>query len=141
MIYLRILGNIKKDLTTIKAKQWFQQCYLPTIDEQFEHNIPTLKGMLKSWVLGFGGYLMLTKFTYNYHSSIGIVPYKALYGRKSKPPICWKDLKQENYTWTKCCRSNWIERQTNSKLTLYNSNSTKETCWSTRYAKILSIEF
>ena len=35
--------------------------------------------------------LPLVEFTYNnsYHSSIGIVPYEALYGRRCVTPMCW----------------------------------------------------
>ena len=33
----------------------------------------------------------LVEFAYNnsYHSSIGMAPYEALYGRKCRSPICW----------------------------------------------------
>ena len=33
----------------------------------------------------------LIEFSYNnsYHSSIGMVPYEALYGRKCRSPLCW----------------------------------------------------
>jgi len=35
--------------------------------------------------------LTLIEFTYNnsFHSSIGMVLYEALYGRKCKTPLCW----------------------------------------------------
>jgi len=35
--------------------------------------------------------LPLVEFTYNnsYHSSIGMVPYEALYGRRCRTPLCW----------------------------------------------------
>ena len=40
----------------------------------------------------------LIEFAYNnsYHSSIGMAPYEALYGRKCRSPICWdvEDLRQ-----------------------------------------------
>jgi len=35
--------------------------------------------------------LPLVEFTYNnnYHSSIGMMPYEALYGRRCRTPLCW----------------------------------------------------
>ena len=34
------------------------------------------------------------EFAYNnsYHSSIEMAPYEALYGRKSKAPLCWEEV-------------------------------------------------
>jgi hypothetical protein len=36
----------------------------------------------------------LIEFSYNncYHSSIGMVPYEALYGRKNRSRLCWFEL-------------------------------------------------
>ena len=36
-------------------------------------------------------YLPLIEFTYNdsFHSSIGMAPFKALYGRRCRTPLCW----------------------------------------------------
>jgi len=36
--------------------------------------------------------LPLVEFTYNnsYHSSIGVTPYEALYGRRCRTPLCWQ---------------------------------------------------
>ena len=45
--------------------------------------------------MDFGGswekYLPLVEFDYNnsYHSTIGMAPYEALYGRKCRSPSCW----------------------------------------------------
>jgi len=38
--------------------------------------------------------LALIEFSYNnsYHSSIGMAPYWALYGRGCRTPLCWKDI-------------------------------------------------
>ena len=40
------------------------------------------------------GHLPLVEFAYNnsYHSSIGMAPYKVLYGRKCRSPICWTEV-------------------------------------------------
>ena len=54
--------------------------------------------MLQACVLDFHGswdnYLPLVKFSYNnnYHSSIGMPPYEALYGRLCRSPIFWEEI-------------------------------------------------
>ena len=53
--------------------------------------------MLRACVLKQGGlwdtYLPLIEFTYNnsYHSSIGMAPFEALYGRRCRTPLCWHE--------------------------------------------------
>ena len=38
-------------------------------------------------------HLPLMEFAYNntFHSSLGMAPYEALYGRKCRTPICWDE--------------------------------------------------
>ena len=54
--------------------------------------------MLLGCVLDFPGswdrYIPLMEFAYNnsYQSSIGMAPYKALYGRRCRTPMCWTEL-------------------------------------------------
>jgi len=54
--------------------------------------------MLRACVLQFKGswdtHLSLMEFAYNnsYHSSIGMAPYEALYGRCCRTPICWGEV-------------------------------------------------
>ena len=54
--------------------------------------------MLRACVLDFKGswekYLSLVEFAYNnsYHSSIEMAPYKALYGRSCRSPLCWEKV-------------------------------------------------
>ena len=56
-----------------------------------------LDDMLRACVLDFQGswedHLPLVEFAYNnnYHSTIGMTPYEALYGRPCKSPICWAE--------------------------------------------------
>ena len=56
--------------------------------------------MLRACVLDFSGawnqYLPLIEFLYNkiYHETIGVTPYKALYGRKYRSPIHWYETGQ-----------------------------------------------
>ena len=64
-------------------------------DGQSERTIQTLEDMQRSCVIDFGGswdsHLPLVEFAYNnsYHSSIGMAPFEALYGRKCRTPVCW----------------------------------------------------
>ena len=57
-------------------------------DGQSERTIQTLEDMLKACVIEFRGswdeHVALIEFAYNnqYHSSIGMAPYEALYRRK-----------------------------------------------------------
>lgn len=72
--------------------------YHPQTDGQSERTIQTLEDMLRACVLDFGGnwdsHLPLVEFSYNnsYHSSIGMPPFEALYGRKCRSPICWHEI-------------------------------------------------
>jgi hypothetical protein len=65
----------------------------PQTDGQSERTIQTLEDMLRACVLEDGGswnhHLPLIEFSYNnsYHSSIGMAPYEALYGRKCRTPL------------------------------------------------------
>ena len=58
----------------------------------------TMEDMFRACVLEFKGswdrYLPLMEFAYNnsYQSSIEIVPYKALYGRKCRTPLSWDEV-------------------------------------------------
>ncbi|KAJ9556950.1 hypothetical protein OSB04_011564 [Centaurea solstitialis] len=62
--------------------------------------IQTLEDMLRACVLDFGGswdtHLSLVEFSYNnsYHSTIGMAPYEALYGRKCRTPLCWRETRE-----------------------------------------------
>jgi len=54
-----------------------------------------LEDLLRACVLEHKGswesFLPLIEFTYNnsFHSKIGMAPYKALYGRRCRTPLCW----------------------------------------------------
>ncbi|GKB03617.1 putative reverse transcriptase domain-containing protein [Tanacetum coccineum] len=68
------------------------------IDGQSERTIQTLEDMLRACVIDFGKrwdkHLPLIEFSYNnsYHTSIKAAPFKALYGRKCRSPICWAEV-------------------------------------------------
>ena len=63
-----------------------------------------LEDMLRGCVLDFPGswdrYIPLMEFSYNnnYQSSISMVPYEALYGRKCRTLVCWTDLNEHKVT-------------------------------------------
>ncbi|XP_068329641.1 uncharacterized protein [Pyrus communis] len=63
-----------------------------------ERTIQTLEDMLRSSVLQFGDAwhkrLDLMEFAYNnsFHSSIGMSPFKALYGKSCRTPLCWLEV-------------------------------------------------
>ncbi|GJS79838.1 putative reverse transcriptase domain-containing protein [Tanacetum coccineum] len=68
------------------------------IDGQRERTIQTLEDMLRACVIDFGKgwekHLPLVEFSYNnnYHASIKATPFKALYGRKCRSPVCWAEV-------------------------------------------------
>ena len=75
----------------------------PETDGQSERTIQVLEDMLRACVLDFGGswetHLSLAEFAYNnsYHSSIGMAPYEALYGRPCRSPLCWAEVGRNRY--------------------------------------------
>jgi len=76
----------------------FSTAFHSQTDGQSERTIQTLEDMLRMSVLDFRGQwddqLPLVEFAYNnnYHSSIGMAPYEALYGRKCRSPLCWTEM-------------------------------------------------
>nr|GEY02462.1 hypothetical protein [Tanacetum cinerariifolium] len=68
------------------------------IDSQSEKTIQTLKDMLRACAIDFRNdwvnHLPLVEFSYNnsYQASIKAAPFKALYGRKCRFPICWTEV-------------------------------------------------
>nr|GEY50948.1 putative reverse transcriptase domain-containing protein [Tanacetum cinerariifolium] len=74
--------------------------YHPKTDGQNERTIQTLEDMLRTCAIDFGkswvNHLPLVEFSYNnsYHATIQAVPFKALYGRKCRSPICWTEVRE-----------------------------------------------
>lgn len=80
------------------TKLRFNTAFHPQTDGQSERTIQTLEDMLCACVLQFKGswdaHLPLVKFAYNvnYHSSIDMAVYEALYGRRCKTLVCWNEV-------------------------------------------------
>ena len=70
----------------------------PETDGQTERTIRTLEDLLRLCILDWNGlwdkFLPLIEFSDNnsYHSSIGMSPYEALYGRPCRTPVCWAEV-------------------------------------------------
>ncbi|GJZ33763.1 putative reverse transcriptase domain-containing protein [Tanacetum coccineum] len=52
------------------------------------------------FVKGWDKHLPLVEFSYNnsYHASIKAAPFKALYGRKCRSPVCWTEVGDSQLT-------------------------------------------
>ncbi|GAU16878.1 hypothetical protein TSUD_368270 [Trifolium subterraneum] len=86
------LTNLQEALGT---KLRLSSAYHPQTDGQSERTIQSLEDLLRVCVLEQGeswdSCLPLIEFTYNnsFHSSIGMAPFEALYGRRCRTPLCW----------------------------------------------------
>ncbi|GJS41091.1 putative reverse transcriptase domain-containing protein [Tanacetum coccineum] len=84
-------------LTRLYMKEVVTRHGIPT-DGQSERTIQTLENMLRVCVIDFGNgwdrHLPLIEFLYNnsHHTSIKAAPFKALYGRKCRSPVCWAEV-------------------------------------------------
>jgi len=69
--------------------------YHPQTDGQSERTIQSLEDLLRACVLdhlrSWSEVLPLVEFTHNnnFHSSIEMAPYEALYGRRCRTLFCW----------------------------------------------------
>ncbi|GJT95157.1 putative reverse transcriptase domain-containing protein [Tanacetum coccineum] len=92
---LRFWQSLQKALGT---QLDMSTAYHPQTDGQSERTIQTLEDMLRACVIDFGNgwdrHLPLVEFSYNnsYHTSIKVAPFKALYGRKCRSPVCWAEV-------------------------------------------------
>ncbi|GJY03972.1 putative reverse transcriptase domain-containing protein [Tanacetum coccineum] len=84
--------------------------YHPEIDGHSERTIQTLEDMFRACMIDFNSswdrHLPFVEFSYNnsYHASIKAAPFKALYGRKCKSPICWIKVGDSQLTGTELIR-------------------------------------
>ena len=79
---------------TLGTHLHFSTAFHPRTDGQSERTIQTLEDMLRACVIEFkeswDTHLALMDFAYNssYQASIKMAPFKALYGRKCRTPVC-----------------------------------------------------
>nr|GFC13462.1 putative reverse transcriptase domain, ribonuclease H-like domain, aspartic peptidase domain protein [Tanacetum cinerariifolium] len=93
---LRFASNFWRSLqNALGTRLDMSTSYHPETDGQSERTIQTLEDMLRACALDFGkgwvNHLPLVEISYNnsYHASIKAAPFKALYGRKCRLPVCW----------------------------------------------------
>ena len=78
----------------------FSTAFHPKTDGQSKRVIQILEDLLRCCALDFGGscseHLPLVKFSYSnsYQASIGMAPYKVLYGRPYRSPLCWAEAEE-----------------------------------------------
>ena len=88
----RFWGKLQEALGT---RLNFSTAFHSQTNGQSERVIQILEDMIRSCVIDYEGswdrHIPLVEFVYNnsFQSSIGMVPYKALYGRKCRTPLCW----------------------------------------------------
>lgn len=100
----RFVSKFWKELqSALGTRLHFSTAFHPQTDGQSERTIQTLEDMLRSCVMQFRGSwdekLHLMEFAYNnsYHSSIGMAPYEALYGRQCRTPLCWNEVGEKEF--------------------------------------------
>ena len=77
--------------TSLKLSSAFH----PQTDGQTERTNQVMEDMLRACVIDFENtwetHLPLVEFAYNnsFHSSIGMAPFEAIYGRPCPAPTCW----------------------------------------------------
>ncbi|GKB40990.1 putative reverse transcriptase domain-containing protein, partial [Tanacetum coccineum] len=92
--------SLQKALGTSLA---MSTAYHPETDGQSERTIQ-ISRLLRACVIDFGkgwvNHLPLVEFSYNnsYHASIKAAPFKALYGRKCRSPVCWAEVGEVQLT-------------------------------------------
>jgi len=92
------------------TKLRLSSAYHPQTDGQTERTIQSLEDLLRACVLEQGvnwvECLPLIEFTYNnsFHSSIGMAPFEALYGRMCRTPLCWYESGESALLGPKWCK-------------------------------------
>ena len=103
------------------TKLRLSSAYHPQTDGQSERTIQSLEDLLRAYVLEQGvswsECLSLVEFTYNnsFHSSIGMAPFEALYGRRCRTPLCWYEAGESALIGPE------IVQQTNEKVNMIQS--------------------
>lgn len=103
-VSLQTFGRVFQE--ELGTKLHMSTAFHPQTDGQSERTIQTLEDMLRACMIDFGGnwdeHLPLVEFAYNnsYHASIEMPPYKMLYGRKCRTPVCWEEVGKRELTST-----------------------------------------
>ena len=90
-IHFEVLRTLQEPFGTVLN---FSTAFHPQSDGKTERTIQMLEDMLRACALDLQGsledHLSLIEFANNnsYHSSIGMVPYEALYSRPCRSPVC-----------------------------------------------------
>ncbi|GJT03125.1 putative reverse transcriptase domain-containing protein, partial [Tanacetum coccineum] len=68
--------------------------------KSFNKALDMLRACVLDFRKGWDRHLPLVEFSYNnsYHTSIKAAPFKALYGRKCRSPICWAEVGESRLT-------------------------------------------
>ncbi|GJR30537.1 putative reverse transcriptase domain-containing protein [Tanacetum coccineum] len=83
---------------------YMSTAYHPQTNGQSKRTIQTLEDMLCACAIDFGkgwvNHLPLVEFLYknSYHASIKATPFKALYDRKCRSPVCWAKVGEVQLT-------------------------------------------
>lgn len=83
--------------TCSREKSKFKHNISSSVGWAIRENNPVFRGFVESnWEEHFS----FVEFTYNnnYQSTIGMTPYKALYGRKCWTLICWEEIGDKRLT-------------------------------------------
>ncbi|CAH1415590.1 unnamed protein product [Lactuca virosa] len=92
---LDTIWSLQKSLGT---RMYMSTAYHPHTDGQSERTIQTLEDMLRACVIDFGKawdiHLPLVEFSCNnnYHTSIKVAQFEALYGHKCRSPLSWAEV-------------------------------------------------
>jgi len=106
----------------------------PETDGQTEKTIRTKEDMIRLCALEWAGdwedYMSLVEFSYNnsYHSSIGMSPFQAMYGRPCRTPLCWTEVGESTSF------SNWLIDETTEKIQFIRDNMKKAQDRQKKYA-------
>ena len=126
--------NFSKRLGIFGTKPNLSIEYHPQTDGQSERMIQIIEDMLRACSLNFkrswDDHLPLVEFAYNnsYHSSIGMTPFEALYGRNCRSPLCQDEVGEKKILKHKIVQHTKQSIEKIQKRFVGSSRQTKEIC-------------
>ena len=99
-VHFSFLEIVPKELGYTSEDQY---CFSSQTDGQAQRTIQTVEDILRAYVIYFKGswddQLTLIEFSYNnsYHSSIGMAPFEALYGRICRSLVWWFEVGESSF--------------------------------------------